>query len=70
MGAAYTRAAVTVGGNAPLTSGSENNTTNALGMLGLKRQKRVMIATEKETVFEGRRQASVTLTAGNIVIKN
>jgi hypothetical protein len=70
VGAAYTRAAVTVGGNAPLTSGSENSTTNALGMLEVKRQKRVMIATEKEPVLKGRRQASVTLIAGNIVVKN
>jgi hypothetical protein len=44
VGVAYTRAAVTVGGNAPLTSGSENSTTSALGMLEVERQNRVMLA--------------------------
>ena len=70
MRAASTKVAVTVGGNAPLTSGSENSTTDALGMLEVKRRKRVMIATEKEPVLKGRRHASVTLIAGNIVVKN
>lgn len=70
VGAASTKAAVTVGVNAPLTSGSENSTADASWNVRSEKTEKGMLATEKERVLKGRRQASVMLTAGNIVIKN